>query len=55
MSYHLTIGVQAEGKKYPFALNTEADQIALTKEELEDLKKECEEALELFNQGVSKQ
>ncbi len=45
MSYHLTIGVQPWGKKYQFVLNTEADQIPLTKEELEALKKECEEAL----------
>lgn len=45
MSYHMTIGVQPEGKRFPFALNTEADQIPLTKQELQALKQECEEAL----------
>ena len=48
--YHMTIGVQAGAEKYPFALNTEADQIPLTKEELEDLKNECAYALAQYEQ-----
>ena len=44
MSYHLTVSIQPEGK-YPFALNTEADQIPLTREELEALRFEVECAL----------
>lgn len=44
MSYHLTVDYRPEGK-YPFALNTEADQIPLTREELESLKHACEVAL----------
>ena len=44
MSYHITVGYQA-GKKYPFALNTEADQIPLTRSELESLRLEIECAL----------
>lgn len=43
MSYHITISYR-EGK-YPFALNTEADQIPLTRAELESLKFEIECAL----------
>lgn len=50
MSYHLTIGVQPNAKRYPFALNTEADQIPLTKEELEDLRNECTYALAQLDQ-----
>lgn len=44
MSYHMTIGYQPGGR-YPFALNTEADQIPLTRSELESLKFEIECAL----------
>lgn len=44
MSYHITID-RRPGGKYPFAMNTEADQIPLTRAELESLKFECECAL----------
>lgn len=50
MSYHITIGVQSGNRRYPFALNTEADQIPLTREELEDLKQECTYALAQLEQ-----
>jgi hypothetical protein len=49
MTYHITVGVQP-GSRYPFALNTEADQIPLTKEELEELKDECTYALAQLDQ-----
>lgn len=45
MSYHITVGYQPNSKKFPFALNTEADQIPLTRSELETLKFEIECAL----------
>ena len=44
MSYHLTIGTN-QGGLFPFALNTEADQIPLTRAELESLKFEIERVL----------
>ena len=44
MSYHITVGIHG-GKKYPFALNTEADQIPLTRSELESLQFEIDCAL----------
>lgn len=44
MSYHITIDYRPGGK-YPFAMNTEADQIPLTRAELESLKFQCECAL----------
>ena len=44
MSYHITVDYRPEGK-YPFALNTEADQIPLTREELESLKHAIDVAL----------
>lgn len=44
MSYHITVGYQPEGR-YPFALNTEADQIPLTRDELEALRDEINQAL----------
>lgn len=50
MTYQITIDVQAKNSRYPFALNTEADQIPLTKEELEDLKNECTYALAQLDQ-----
>ena len=50
MTYRMTINVQPNAKHYPFALNTEADQIPMTKEELEDLKNECTYALAQLDQ-----
>ena len=50
MSYHITVGYQPTKSRYPFALNTEADQIPLTKEELEDLRNECTYALAQLDQ-----
>jgi len=44
MSYHITVDYRPEGK-YPYALNTEADQIPLSRAELESLKFEIESAL----------
>lgn len=57
MAYKMTIDYRPEGK-YPFALNTEADQIPLTREELESLKHACECALldsdPNYNEGAFK-
>jgi hypothetical protein len=47
VSYHITIDYRPEGK-YPFAMNTEADQIPLTITELEALRNQCQEALQTY-------
>lgn len=52
MSYHITVDCQVgrfPESKYPFALNTEADQIPLTLPELESLRNEVDIALRIYD------